>query len=110
MDGCVEPGFLNTSKGDVTAQCSDGFRYGSYRTLIPWARMFALLVPRWMHRVAVLVNSLAMYILRAVSEDCYLLQVVCIYPPLDNSGQYYIPPSKDRPGGLACGCNTVMYK
>ena len=107
MNGCAEPGFSNTSKGDVTAQCSDGFRY---RTLIPWARMLALSVPRWMHRVAVLVNSLAMYILRAVSEDCCLLQVVCIYPPLDNSDKYYIPPSKDRPGGLDCGCNTVMYK
>ena len=102
--------FLSYSKGDVTAQYSDGFRCGSYRTVIPWVRMLALLVSHWMHRVAVLVNRLAMYIFRAVSEDFCLLPVVYIYPPLDNNGQYYILPSKNHSGDLDCDCNTVMYK
>ena len=35
---CVES---DISQEDVTPQCSDGFLCGSYRTIIPWARMLA---------------------------------------------------------------------
>ena len=87
----------------------DGFTYGFRRIVIPWIRIHVLLVPCWMLRVVASVSRLVTYIVHAVSEDHRLLLVVYTYPPV-NSSQYYLPPSGNHSGDLACDCNSVMYK
>ena len=87
----------------------DSFTYGFHRIVIPWVRIHVLLVPCWMLRVVASVSRIFTYIVHAVPEDYRLLLVVYTYPPV-NSSQYYLPPSGNRSGDLACDCNSVMYK